>query len=151
MGLLLERINLENVWSFLSNWGSITTPRGVELELFHSSFIVASRSEARLFFAIAFCDSFLKDFWCLEVWFCTNLWAMGVPNSREYHYYHAPSAPFKIIVKSKYNLFGMERFVSLIYNTYEQTSFNSLTHALLTCCCVLSYETIKGYLQRFFK
>lgn len=36
-------------------------------------------------------------------WLISNLWeltAMGVPNSREYSY-HAPNAPFRIILKSK--------------------------------------------------
>uniref|UniRef100_A0A8C7YL10 Ubiquitin domain containing 1 n=1 Tax=Oryzias sinensis TaxID=183150 RepID=A0A8C7YL10_9TELE len=34
---------------------------------------------------------------------------MGVPNSREYHYYHAPSAPFKIIVKTRNEPLKKER------------------------------------------
>lgn len=27
---------------------------------------------------------------------------MGVPNSREYNYYHTPNTPFKIMLKRKY-------------------------------------------------
>ena len=30
---------------------------------------------------------------------------MGVPNSREYNYYHAPNSPLRILVKSKCSLF----------------------------------------------
>ena len=57
---------------------------------------------------------------------------MGVPNSREYNYYHAPNTPFRIVLKSKY------RF--LLSGVREMLVFMFVCLSLL--CHVLSQRVL---------
>lgn len=98
--------------------------RGKLDQVVDSSIVVAccsklvGRSRAVLFLGVGVCSSLMRTL----NWLTSNLrTAMGVPNSREYSYYHAPNTPFRILLKSKYRfLCGMKEMLSCFLFSHLQ-------------------------------
>lgn len=72
---------------------------------------------------------------------------MGVPNSRECNYYHAPNAPLKILLRSKYGLFYFQ--VNLANGLYvnvaavfEISFVESLIGLLCVVVCFIHLKTL---------
>lgn len=85
-----------------------------------------------LFIWVNICSSWMRTF----NWFTSNLGeqtAMGVPNSREYNYYHGPDTPFKcVFLRSEYRFMcGLNEILSCFFFASSCCSLCSVSEGFL--------------------